>query len=126
MERLFLPQFDPQSYHTPRLDCKGDYGNSTDPETAPRILSSLKSDVEGKHVLLVDDILDTGNTMEKSFPGGAVENLPPFKPVFFWTNQTQAKRFSGNLIRILDSGEFVVDMGSTTPVNIGSSSLSAP
>ena len=50
-----------------RLDCirVSSYGNSTDPETAPRILSSLKSDVEGKHVLLVDDILDTGNTMER-------------------------------------------------------------
>ena len=50
-----------------RLDCLrvSSYGDSTDPETAPRILSSLKSDVEGKHVLLVDDILDTGNTMQK-------------------------------------------------------------
>ena len=44
-----------------RLDCLrvSSYGDSTDPETAPRILSSLKSDVEGKHVLLVDDILES-------------------------------------------------------------------
>ena len=50
-----------------RLDCirVSSYGNSTNPETAPRILGSLKSDVEDKHVLLVDDILDTGNTMKK-------------------------------------------------------------
>jgi hypoxanthine phosphoribosyltransferase len=50
-----------------RLDCLrvSSYGNSTDPETAPRILSSLKSEVEGKDVLLVDDILDTGNTMQR-------------------------------------------------------------
>ena len=36
-----------------RLDCMrvSSYGNSTDPETAPRILSSLKSEVSGKHVL---------------------------------------------------------------------------
>ena len=49
-----------------RLDCLrvSSYGNSTDPETAPRILSSLKSDVKGKHVLLVDDILATGNTLQ--------------------------------------------------------------
>ena len=49
-----------------RLDCLrvSSYGNSTDPETAPRILSSLKSEVADKHVLLVDDILDTGNTMQ--------------------------------------------------------------
>jgi hypoxanthine phosphoribosyltransferase len=50
-----------------RLDCLrvSSYGDSTDPETAPRILSSLKSEVSGKHVLLVDDILDTGNTMKR-------------------------------------------------------------
>ena len=50
-----------------RLDCLrvSSYGNSTDPETAPRILSTLKSDVAGKHVLLVDDILDTGNTLRR-------------------------------------------------------------
>lgn len=50
-----------------RLDCMrvSSYGNSTDPETAPRILSSLKSEVSDKHVLLVDDILDTGNTMKR-------------------------------------------------------------
>ena len=50
-----------------RLDCLrvSSYGNSTDPETAPRILSSLKSEVADKHVLLVDDILDTGNTMQR-------------------------------------------------------------
>jgi hypoxanthine phosphoribosyltransferase len=50
-----------------RLDCMrvSSYGNSTDPETAPRILSSLKSEVSGKHVLLVDDILDTGKTMKR-------------------------------------------------------------
>ena len=49
-----------------RLDCLrvSSYGDSTDPETAPRILSSLKSDVYGKHVLIVDDILDTGNTLQ--------------------------------------------------------------
>ena len=51
-----------------RLDCirVSSYGNSINPETAPRILSHLKTDVSGKHVLLVDDILDTGQTMLKT------------------------------------------------------------
>ena len=49
-----------------QLDCLriSSYGNSTTPETAPQITGSLKSDLKGKHVLLVDDILDTGKTMK--------------------------------------------------------------
>tara|TARA_E500000331_G_scaffold277135_1_gene269833 strand:- start:658 stop:1212 length:555 start_codon:yes stop_codon:yes gene_type:complete len=52
-----------------RLDCLrvSSYGDSTNPETAPRILGTLKSEVKNKHVLLVDDILDTGNTMSRVY-----------------------------------------------------------
>ena len=50
-----------------RLDCLrvSSYGNSVNPETAPRIIGSLKSEVRDKDVLLIDDILDTGMTMSK-------------------------------------------------------------
>ena len=49
------------------LDCirVSSYGNSATPETAPRILENTRSDVDGRHVLLVDDILDTGNTLSR-------------------------------------------------------------
>ena len=42
-----------------QLDCVriSSYGNSTSPETLPRMTASLKSDLSGKDVLLVDDIL---------------------------------------------------------------------
>jgi hypoxanthine phosphoribosyltransferase len=48
-----------------RLDCLrvSSYRNSTRPETAPRILDALQIDLEGRHVLLIDDILDTGRTL---------------------------------------------------------------
>lgn len=48
-----------------RLDCLrvSSYRNSTRPETSPRILDSLQIDLEGRHVLLIDDILDTGRTL---------------------------------------------------------------
>ena len=47
------------------LDCirVSSYGSSATPETAPRILENTRSDVDGRHVLLVDDILDTGKTL---------------------------------------------------------------
>ena len=49
-----------------RLDCMrvSSYEIPMNPETAPNS-KFLKSDVQKKHVLLVDDILDTGNTMSK-------------------------------------------------------------
>ncbi|MBT6850128.1 MAG: hypoxanthine phosphoribosyltransferase, partial [Opitutae bacterium] len=50
-----------------RLDCirVSSYGDSTSPESSPRILGNLRAEVEGRHVLLVDDILDTGNTLSR-------------------------------------------------------------
>jgi len=48
-----------------RLDCirVSSYRNSTRPEGPPRILDSLQLDIEQRHVLLIDDILDTGRTL---------------------------------------------------------------
>jgi hypoxanthine phosphoribosyltransferase len=39
------------------------YGNSTSPSTQIKIERDVSVDVEGKSVLVVDDILDTGRTM---------------------------------------------------------------
>ncbi|MBH53684.1 MAG: hypoxanthine phosphoribosyltransferase [Opitutaceae bacterium] len=49
------------------LDCirVSSYGNSTTPETAPEVLDNMRLDVTGRHVLIVDDILDTGKTISK-------------------------------------------------------------
>ena len=48
-----------------RLDCirVSSYRNSTRPVGPPRILDSLQLDLEQRHVLLIDDILDTGRTL---------------------------------------------------------------
>jgi len=48
-----------------RLDCirVSSYRNSSKPVAPPRILDSLLLDVENRHVLLIDDILDTGKTL---------------------------------------------------------------
>lgn len=39
------------------------YGSGTESSGAPKISSGLKLDVAGKHVILVEDIVDTGNTL---------------------------------------------------------------
>jgi hypoxanthine phosphoribosyltransferase len=48
-----------------RLDCLrvSSYRNSIRPVGPPRILDSLQLDMEQRHVLLIDDILDTGRTL---------------------------------------------------------------
>ena len=48
-----------------RLDCirADSYGNSTEAAQPPRITNPLKTDIKDRHVLIVDDILDTGNTL---------------------------------------------------------------
>ncbi|OVA08117.1 Phosphoribosyltransferase domain [Macleaya cordata] len=39
------------------------YGSGTESNGAPRISFDVKIDVKGKHVILVEDIVDTGNTL---------------------------------------------------------------
>jgi hypoxanthine phosphoribosyltransferase len=49
-----------------RLDCIriSSYGNATKSIGTPQIVSSLTIDIAGRHVLLIDDILDTGKTIK--------------------------------------------------------------
>ena len=60
-----------------RLDCLrvSSYRNSTRPVHDPRILDTLQLDIEHRHVLLIDDILDTGRTLAV-----VVEELRKRKP----------------------------------------------
>ncbi len=48
-----------------RLDCirADSYGDATHASRPPRITNPLKTDIERRHVLVIDDILDTGNTL---------------------------------------------------------------
>lgn len=48
-----------------RLDCvrAASYHSGTQATGKPVIVDSLKLDIAGHHILLVDDILDTGNTL---------------------------------------------------------------
>ncbi len=48
-----------------RLDCirADSYGATTEATRPPRITNPLKTDIKDRHVLVIDDILDTGNTI---------------------------------------------------------------
>lgn len=60
-----------------RLDCIriSSYGNATHSIGTPQIVSSLTIDIAGRHVLLIDDILDTGKTIK--LVSGLVSKLKP-------------------------------------------------
>jgi len=48
-----------------RLDCirTTSYGNATESQGTPKVVHGLTLDIAGRHVLIVDDILDTGKTL---------------------------------------------------------------
>ena len=97
-----------------RLDCirVSSYGNSTNPETAPRILGSLKSDVADKHVLLVDDILDTGNTMKMVFTEVSAKKPASLKTcVFLDKPERRQNNFQADWSGFSIPDEFVVGYG---------------
>jgi len=60
-----------------RLDCIriSSYGNATESHGTPKLVHSLTLDVTGRHVLLVDDILDTGKTL--ALVTGMIRGLQP-------------------------------------------------
>jgi hypoxanthine phosphoribosyltransferase len=50
-----------------RLDCirVSSYQNETRAVSEPNIIDTIRLDISGRHVLLIDDIFDTGKTLEK-------------------------------------------------------------
>ena len=60
-----------------RLDCIriSSYGNTTESHGTPKLIHSLTLDVTGRHVLIVDDILDTGKTL--ALIAGMIRGLQP-------------------------------------------------
>lgn len=60
-----------------RLDCVrvSSYQSEDKPVTEPEIINQIRLDITDRHVLLVDDILDTGKTLEKLI--GILDGLSP-------------------------------------------------
>ncbi|MEK9772831.1 MAG: hypoxanthine phosphoribosyltransferase [Opitutae bacterium] len=97
-----------------QLDCLriSSYGNATSPQSAPRITSSLKSDLKARHVLLVDDILDTGKTMEQAV--NEITNLHPDSVrtcVFLDKVERRTNGFVADWVGFSIPNEFVVGYG---------------
>ena len=97
-----------------QLDCLriSSYGDSTSPESPPRITGSLKSDLQGRHVLLVDDILDTGKTMERACVEISSINPQSLRTcVFLDKQENRTNGFEADWIGFSIPNEFVVGYG---------------
>lgn len=51
------------------------YGESTFPQGETKVIRQFKIDIEDKHVLVVDDIIDTGSTLKR-----VLEDIEKFNP----------------------------------------------
>jgi len=85
--------------------CVSSYGNDTQSSGEVRIVKDLDDSVEGQHVLIAEDIIDSGNTLRffagrvSETRGGGCEDLCAFK-------QTRPKgdRGAGRLYRLCHTG----------------------
>ncbi|MCG8528462.1 MAG: hypoxanthine phosphoribosyltransferase [Opitutales bacterium] len=97
-----------------RLDCirVSSYKGTTTPVTDPQILQSLNLDIEGHSVLLVDDILDTGKTLQR-----VVKELEKNRPKSIETCVLLDKQTERPIVRPCDyvgfeiADQFVVGYG---------------
>jgi hypoxanthine phosphoribosyltransferase len=64
---IFVADLMRQLNITLQLDCirVSSYRNCTAPVQAPEIINRIRLNIEGMDVLLIDDILDTGNTLSE-------------------------------------------------------------
>jgi len=97
-----------------RLDCirASSYGDDTRPVHAPKIIDSIRLEVKGKHVLLVDDILDTGNTM-RTVRAEVLEQAPASVRtcVLLDKKARRTVEFEADLVGFEIPDEFVVGYG---------------
>ncbi|WOO41107.1 hypoxanthine phosphoribosyltransferase [Rubellicoccus peritrichatus] len=97
-----------------RVDCVrvSSYQNEDSPITEPEIIDQIRLDLTGRHVLLVDDILDTGKTLEK-----LVMILQTFEPQTLETCVLLEKqgrrqcRYEATYVGFKIPNEFVVGYG---------------
>jgi len=75
-----------------RIDCirVSSYQNATSPVQAPNIINALRLDLRDRHVLILDDILDTGHTLKKVYQ--SIADLHPASLQFGVLLEKKARR----------------------------------
>jgi len=97
-----------------RLDCirATSYGNSVTPVHTPKIIDSVRLDVAGRHILLIDDILDTGNTLMRVRAELARRNPASIRTCVLLDKKARRQvEFEADLVGFTIPDEFVVGYG---------------
>ncbi len=97
-----------------QLDCVrvSSYRDETRPVQEPEIIDKIRLDLEGKDVLIIDDILDTGNTLNR-----VCEIFTAMKPASLKTcvlldkKATRSVEFEADFVGFHIPDEFVVGYG---------------
>lgn len=101
--------------HLPlRLDCirATSYGDSSVPVHTPKIIDSVRLDVANRHILLVDDILDTGNTLMRVRTELAKKNPASIRTCVLLDKKARRQvEFEADLVGFDIPDEFVVGYG---------------
>lgn len=97
-----------------QLDCirVSSYRDETTPVQVPEIIDSIRLNLEGVHVLLIDDILDTGNTLSRV--SSIISNLQPASLKTCVLLDKHTKRsvdFEADFVGFRIPDEFVVGYG---------------
>lgn len=97
-----------------QLDCirVSSYRDESKPVQAPEIIDKIRLDLEGVDVLLIDDILDTGNTLVKITEVIGKMNPASLKTCVLLDKQTPRKiEFNADFVGFKIPDEFVVGYG---------------
>lgn len=97
-----------------QLDCirVSSYRDETSPIQRPEVIDKIRLDLEGMDVLLIDDILDTGNTLDRIT--GIVRKMGPSSVKTCVLLDKQGRRsvdFEADFVGFKISDEFVVGYG---------------
>lgn len=97
-----------------RLDCVrvSTYKDDTSPQGEPEIIDSIRANIHGRHVLMIDDILDTGRTCTKIVRVLSEKNPASIKTCMLLDKKGRREiNFEADYVGFEIPNEFVVGYG---------------
>ncbi len=97
-----------------KLDCikVSSYGNETLPHKKPEIIEKIQTEIKDKHILIIDDIIDTGHTLFEVYKIIKNKNPASIKSCLLLQKSSRLEvDFEPDYIGFQIADEFVVGYG---------------